>query len=85
MGPMLQTPSSVVLILRSPPSESNAESTFTGWWVSIPVVLAWCSTLHARVLLLLPKRLDEADTVVQWRRPGAEFGGTEKIFADQDF
>src|SRR6218665_564179 len=21
----------------------------------------------------------------QWRRPGAEFGGTEKFFADQDF
>ena len=21
----------------------------------------------------------------QWRRPGAEFGGTEKIFADQNF
>jgi len=24
------------------------------------------------------------DTGVQWRKPGAEFGGTEKIFADQD-
>ena len=22
---------------------------------------------------------------LQWRRPGAEFGGTDKLFADQDF
>src|SRR6218665_2371216 len=35
-------------------------------------------------MLLYPYLLDQDGRLIQWRKPGAEFGGTEIFFADQD-